>query len=126
MFDPPDTTRDLQNQLVSLAAAIDTADTHVPRALRQNQRRHVRITIPRAKALVLCPNADEEIVELLDVSRGGACFRSQKIYSLGSWIRIAAPCTVSASNVFVLARLVRARIAEVGREYGVEYVRANR
>jgi hypothetical protein len=126
MFDPPDTTRDLRHELVSLATAIDTADTHIPRALRQNHRRHVRITMPRAKALVLCPNAGEEIAELLDVSRGGACFRSQKIYSLGSWIRIAAPCTVSASNVFVMARVVRARIAEFGREYGVEYVRIAR
>ena len=80
------------------------------------------MAMARAKACVKGPHSDEEFVELLDVSRGGAAFRSEKVYSLGCWIRIAAPCTVGAGNIFVVARVVRASRAERGREYGVEYV----
>jgi len=68
------------------------------------------------------PDADEEVVDLVNVSRGGASFRSGKVYPLGCWIRIAAPCTVGAANIFALGRVVRAVRAEDGREYGVEYV----
>jgi len=126
MFDSPESylvpQRDsLQNDLVPLAGAIDTF-TPCPRVRGANQRKHRRISMPRAKACVKCPNSDEEFVELLDVSRGGVAFRSDKVYSLGCWIRIAAPCTVGSGNIFVLARVVRANRAERGREYGVEYV----
>lgn len=109
----------LENELVPLAGAIET---FLRPARGSNQRKHARISISRAKACVKCPNAGEEFVELLDLSRGGAAFRSDKVYSLGCWIRIAAPCTVGASNIFVVARVVRAIKAERGREYGVEYV----
>jgi len=126
MFDPPDRPSDLKSELVSLAADLDTAAPEVRRVPGKNQRKHVRITMPRAKAMIRCGNGDEETVDLLDVSRGGARFRSQRIYALGSWIRIAAPCTVEAGNIFVQARVVRARKAEVGREYGVEYVEVRR
>jgi PilZ domain len=124
MFESPEISpgfqgRDLQDELVPLASAIET---HVPVMRVKNQRKHRRITMPRAKACVKSPNADEEFVDLVDVSRGGAAFRSERVYSLGCWIRIAAPCTVGASNIFVLARVVRACRANQGREYGVEYV----
>ncbi len=123
MFDfdvSPGTEREsLENELVPLAGAIET---FLPPVRASNQRKHGRISMPRAKACVKCPRAGEEFVELLDLSRGGAAFRSDKVYSLGCWIRIAAPCTVGAGNIFVLARVVRAVKAERGREYGVEYV----
>lgn len=120
----PGTQREsLENELVPLAGAIET---FTPAARVKNQRKHHRVGMPRAKACVKSPNADEEFVELLDVSRGGAAFRSDKVYSLGCWIRIAAPCTVGAGNIFVLARVVRASRADRGREYGVEYVATGR
>lgn len=118
MFEPPDTSPDLQSELVSLAAAIDT---HPAKTHRGNQRRHRRIAMSRAKACVQRTNSQQEFVELVDVSCGGACFRSEQVYALGSWIRIAAPCTVGAANIFVRARVVRAHSAPTGREYGVEY-----
>lgn len=123
MFENVEPREDLQSELQSLAAEIDTP---VPAAPRKGQRRHVRITMTRAKACIQCPNAGEEFVELVDISKGGASFRSQKVYSLGSWVRIAAPCTVGGGNIFVLARVVRAKRATVGREYGVEYVNTSR
>jgi len=109
-------------EFVSLADTIDTPLVTSTRPRAANERRHRRVAIPRAKACVQQPNGKEEFVELVDVSRGGASFRSEKVYALGSWIGIAAPCTVGASNIFVRARVVRARKADVGREYGVEYV----
>lgn len=111
---------DLQHEVVSLASAIDT---HAPpSAPRKNERKHPRVSMSKARACVQRPDADEEIVELVNVSRGGAGFRSGKVYPLGCWIRIAAPCTVGASNIFALGRVVRAIRADNGREYGVEYV----
>jgi len=111
-----------QPEFVSLA---DTIDTHAAIATRSggvNERRHRRVSMPKAKACVQRPDGSEEFVDLVDVSRGGASFHSEKVYALGSWIGIAAPCTVGGSNIFIRARVVRARKANVGREYGVEYV----
>jgi len=111
---------DLRSELVPLAGAIETFTRPVR---TENEREHRRMAISRAKAWVKSPNTGEEFVELLDVSRGGAAFLSNRVYALGSWIRIAAPCTVGAANIFLLARVVRASKAERGgREYGVEYV----
>jgi len=123
LFDRPDSSCDLKDELVSLASSIET---HAPSAPHKNVRRHRRLAMPNAKAMVKSANADEEVVELIDVSRGGACFRSEMVYSLGTWVRIAAPCTVGAANIFVMARVVRAKKARIGREYGVEYVETNR
>jgi hypothetical protein len=110
---------DLQEDVVSLASAIETQGAGAP---RKNERKHPRVSMSRGRACVQRPDADEEIVDLVNVSRGGASFRSGKVYPLGCWIRIAAPCTVGAANIFALGRVVRAVRAEYGREYGVEYV----
>lgn len=119
-FEVDPTSQDLRHELVPLADVIES-ETFDTRS-RENERRHTRMTIPRAKACVRLPEKGEEFVDLVDLSKGGASFRSQRVYPLGTWIRIAAPCTVGSANIFVLARVVRARRAHVGREYGVEYV----
>ena len=95
-----------------------------PKAKRGNERKYRRVSMSKAKAAIKRANSAEETVDLVNVSRGGAGFRSDKVYPLGCWIRIAAPCTVGASNIFVLGRVVRAVKAETGREYGVEYVQS--
>jgi len=119
MYEVSQQSPDLQQEVVSLASAIETP---APQAARKNERKHARIAMSKARACVQRPEFDEEIVELVNVSRGGAGFRSAKVYPLGCWIRIAAPCTVGAANIFALGRVVRAIKAEHGREYGVQYV----
>jgi len=110
------------SEIVPLAGALIE---RTPKKGGVEGRKHRRVAMPRSKACVQMPNKEEETVELLNVSKGGASFRSSKIYSLGCWIRIAAPCTVGAANIFVLGRVVRVACTESGREYGVEYVETN-
>ena len=120
MYEVGQPSPDLQNEVVSLAAALGSPEPSAPRSI--NDRKHPRIALPSARACVKHPDADEEIVELVNVSRGGASFRSNRVYPLGCWIRIAAPCTIGTDNIFALGRVVRVTNAEHGREYGVEYV----
>jgi hypothetical protein len=104
-------------------AALDGA-VMIPRppARVVNKRKHVRIGISRAKACIQRPEAHDQTVELINVSRGGACFRTEAVLPLGTWVRIAAPFTVGSSNIFVAARIVRiGKEDEWTREYGVEY-----
>ena len=123
-FEVDQMSEDLRHELVPLADVIHSEAFDVPS--RENERRHRRMTIPRAKACVQLPGKGEEFVDLVDLSKSGASFRSQRVYPLGTWIRIAAPCTVDSANIFVLAKVVRARRSHVGREYGVEYVNVSR
>ena len=119
-FSPP---HDLHEDVVSLASPIDTP---APSASRTNERKHSRVSMVRARACVQRPDGDEEIVELVNVSRGGASFRTVKVYPLGYWIRVAAPCTVGAQNIFAVGRVVRVSRTDEGREYGVQYVDTRR
>jgi hypothetical protein len=92
------------------------------KSARKNLRKHARMRMPRAKACIQRPGVNEEIADLLNVSRSGASFRSDLFYALGAWIRIAAPCTLGGPNIFVLGRVIRTVNTDNGREYGVEYV----
>ena len=89
---------------------------------RAEGRKYRRVYISRSKACVLLPNQEQEIVDLLNVSRGGASFRSGKVYSVGCSIQIAAPTIMGAHNIFVLGKVVRVMYTESGLEYGVEYI----
>ncbi len=69
------------------------------------------------------PRAD--IVEVMNISRGGMCFRSSRTYREDSWIQVAVPYTEGAANIFVAGRIVRSRrINNASTEYGVEYVKS--
>lgn len=66
-----------------------------------------------------------DIVEVMNISRGGMCFRSSRTYREDSWIQVAVPYTEGAENIFVAGRIVRSRrINNALTEYGVEYVRS--
>jgi len=68
------------------------------------------------------PAAD--VVDIVDVSRGGVCFRSSHTYREDTWIQIAVPYTPDTANIFVAGRIVRSRkVNDQQTEYGVEYVK---
>lgn len=74
----------------------------------------------------LGPHAD--IVDVVNISRGGICFRSSHTYHQDSWFQVAVPYTQDAANIFVAGCVVRSRkinndLTEL-TEYGVEYVKS--
>jgi hypothetical protein len=104
-------------EVLSLATSIQASRTLLK---RPNRRKHLRLITAQAKGCIQRPDG-EKIVDLLNVSRGGALFRSDSAFPLGAWVKIAAPYTVGANNIFVLARIVRIEATDSGREYGVQY-----
>ena len=95
-----------------------------PVATGIKRRRSRRITMRKAKACMDMPGSKPEVVELINVSRGGICFRSQSIYPVGASIKVAAPYTEGSTNLFVSGRIVRVQRDSWGDGvYGVEYTR---
>lgn len=87
------------------------------------RRRSARITMRQAKACIEGPDRTPEVAELINISRGGVCFRSHRVYPLHCQIRVAAPYTDGSTNVFVPARIVRVHRDSWGGVYGAEYTR---
>jgi hypothetical protein len=87
------------------------------------RRRTPRISMRQAKACVESSAGVQDVVELVNISRGGLCFRSDRSYPLRSCIRVAAPYTPDNTNVFVQGKIVRITREVWGNLYGVEYVR---
>ena len=103
-------------------ASMHESDLFRP-APRGERRRHKRLNLSKAKACIEKPGNEPDIVDVVNVSRGGACVRTASVYSMGSWIRVACPYTIGGSNIFQSARIVRITVGESSREYGIEYVR---
>jgi len=104
----------------SKAAAAPAA----PTAEFKNRRRYVR-TILRKTGCVRQPGSDPDVVQVLDMSRGGIRFESGRVYRKFSWVEIAVPYIGGgAAEVFVPGRIARVvERADGKREYGIEYVR---
>jgi len=107
--------------LVAMAAMHD-ADFYKP-APRRERRRHKRVPLSKAKACIERVCAEPDIIDVVNVSKGGTCVRTMNFYAIGSRIRIACPYTIAGSNIFQSARIVRATTMDEFREYGIEYVR---
>jgi hypothetical protein len=90
---------------------------------RQN-RRHTR-TKMKAMACIQDSNRGDDIVEVLDISRGGVSFRGSRSYQVNSWIQFAVPYTPGAANIFVSGRIAwRKDVVDDKYEHGVQYVRS--
>jgi len=65
-----------------------------------------------------------DIVQVLDVSRGGISFLSRQIYEKNTWINVAVPYTPGTANIFVAGMIARKQPSEDEYyEYGVKYVK---
>ena len=90
----------------------------------KNRRRFTRTNM-RKTGCVRQPGSDPDVVQVLDMSRGGVRFESKRTYRRGSWVEIAVPYIGGgAAEVFVPGRIARV-IERKGakHEYGIEYVR---
>jgi hypothetical protein len=91
---------------------------------KPDKRKYGRINMKTVACVgPLGPHAD--IVDVVNISRGGICFRSSQTYHEDSWVQVAVPYTQGAANIFVAGCVVRSRkISNDLTEYGVEYVKS--
>jgi hypothetical protein len=94
----------------------------VPRT--HNDRKFIRVRM-KLRACIRHPESGEDVVECLDVSRGGVCFLSSKVYGKGDLIEAAVPFLAGQANIFTRAKIANVRLAatpEGSNKYGVSYL----
>ncbi|HMK31232.1 MAG TPA: PilZ domain-containing protein [Terriglobales bacterium] len=97
-------------------------DAHVP--LPSRDRRRQPRTRMRLAACLRQPLGVEEVVTVVDISRGGVRFRTPKQYPVEQWVEIAVPFTRGGANIFVPGRIVwEKNINDNLKEYGIQYVK---
>jgi hypothetical protein len=88
----------------------------------ENRRKALRARL-KLTACIRKPGS-EEVVPIVDVSRGGLRFRSEHIYATGNWVQVAVPFTMNAANIFVPAQVIwQDDAAGPDHEYGLKYVK---
>jgi len=89
-------------------------------------RRRDRRTKFKGTACIRCSGASEEVVECIDMSRGGFSFCSRRQYSERTMIEAAIPYTPGSTSIFVPAQIANVRELQKGKlfRYGAAYVRA--
>jgi hypothetical protein len=91
---------------------------------RVEKRRFPRVDM-RTLACVGPPGPNADVADVGNISRGGICFGSSRVYAEDTWVQVAVPYTPDTANIFVPGRIVRARkIANALTEYGVRYVKS--
>jgi hypothetical protein len=97
----------------------EAAEAGEPARTSRNPR-----TRMRAMACITQPGREQDLAQLLDISRGGICFRSKREYPVQAWIQVAVPYTPEAANIFVPGRIAWHRATPDGlHEHGVQYVK---
>jgi hypothetical protein len=93
-------------------------------AATKNRRRFARTNV-RKTGCVRQPGSDPDVVQVLDMSRGGIRFESKRLYRKLAWVEIAVPYIGGgAAEVFVPGRIARVLEGKDGKhQYGIEYVR---
>ena len=101
----------------------ETAAPPGPPLRTQNQRKYGRVELNMA-ACIRHPQFGDEVVIPQNLSRGGLCFKSYKLYADGAIIDVAVPYSEGGANIFAPAKVVRRMRTEEGglHVYGVEYI----
>lgn len=109
-----------------LAAEPETAAaTPKPAAPRKEMRREPRREI-RVAACIRCYQfSSEDIVDTRNVSKGGLCFASTRVYAPSWDVDVAVPYSHGGGNIFLSGRIARVQYlsAERIKLYGVSYTR---
>jgi hypothetical protein len=90
---------------------------------KPDKRKYARISM-KTVACIGQPGPRADVVDVVNVSRGGVCFRSSRIYGEDTWVQVAVPYTPGSANIFVAGRIVRSRKVDALIEYGVEYAKS--
>jgi hypothetical protein len=93
----------------------------VPGPLERRRHRRLKLTM-----LVRVRNAkgESEIVQTLDVSKGGVCFVSQREYVVGELLLLTLPSTDKPAPLEATGRVVRAQSTPRGKVYGIMFEKA--
>jgi hypothetical protein len=93
----------------------------VPRT--HNDRKYIRVRM-KLRACIRHSESGDDVVDCLDVSRGGLCFASSKVYAKGDQIEAAVPFLPGQANIFTRAKIANVRSSsdkEGLNKYGVTY-----
>ena len=91
--------------------------------IQLQDRKHLR-TKMKAMACIQEAERPNQIVEVLDISRGGISFRGSHAYEINSWIHFAVPYTPGAANIFIAGPIAwRKDLPGEHYEHGVQYVK---
>ena len=90
------------------------------RDLHFRKHRHVPLQLPMK---IRTYSGDVEITKCEDISKGGLCFISQKLYYSGEGVLVACPYNPSSHNIEVEAQIVRQEALEdtSRKVYGVKF-----
>jgi hypothetical protein len=78
----------------------------------------------KLKGGILLSSEPENVVSILDMSRGGLRLRTQQRYTVEQWVQVAAPYTIGGANIFQPGRIVWRKEQETALfDYGLKYVK---
>ena len=89
--------------------------------MRREPRREVRVS-----ACIRCHQfGNDDLVDTRNVSRGGLCFASTRVYAPNWDVDVAVPYSPGGGNIFLPAKIARAQYLpnEKTKLYGVAYTR---
>jgi PilZ domain len=116
-----------ENELVTGNDAFDMMGSLAQKRSRTiNDRKYARISMKNAKAALHRPGSPDDVVSVVDMSRGGIRFLSQVNYAVGMKLEVAVPYTEGGANVFTPARIARVQsqpMNGIAGEFGLEYVK---
>ena len=91
----------------------------------RNERKHTRVAMKRIRAYIKRLGQNDDVVEVLDLSRGGVRFLSLVDYQPKAYLEIAVPYTEGGANIFTPARVVRVNsrptASDMLGEYACQY-----
>ncbi len=113
------------NEAGTAAAGPEGANLGAPNPAGANSEDRKRATTKiRAMACIQEPGGGEDVVQALDLSRGGITFRASRAYEVNTWINLAVPYMPGAANIFVAGRIASRKDLPDGQfEYAVQYVK---
>jgi hypothetical protein len=91
-----------------------------------NDRKHQRITMRNTKACIKRRGHADDVVDVIDLSRGGVRFLSMVDYYKETVVEVAVPYTEGGANVFVPAEIVRVQCRPtvgIPGDFGLRYVK---
>jgi hypothetical protein len=105
-------------------APASSAETPEAQRVEANRRVHKRVAL-QLPVRVRSYYGAEEFTRTENVSRGGLCFTSDKVYEVGEFLLITCPYEKTGHNIEVRGRVVRrVEMQGTGRSiYGVAYER---
>jgi hypothetical protein len=120
------TTLDDPNLMIGSQAYEQQHGAISPRNRTIDNRRYKRTAVKRVKACLRRANGGEDVVEVLDISRGGIRFLSYVDYPPDTFLQLAVPYMKEAENMFTAGRIVRVQCrptVDIPGEFGLEFVR---